>query len=160
MYYLLFTKMKYNKYPIFTAWTKSKKLIKKAYKYRKDIGIECYIGVVEKQDAMFKIDNQLKNVNIIYGLNILDTESSYASFTESFQEIILPSILDSLYTLSSGLGYLRDSSIGDSVDLLRWSILDGLDNGPTFLGDKTFFSDIYKLNIEELYKEYLRGEWS
>jgi hypothetical protein len=160
MYYLLFTKRSYNKYSIFTAWTKSKKLIKKVYKYRKDIGIECYIGVVEKQDAMFQIDNQLKNVNIIYGLNILDTESSYASFTESFQEIILPSILDSLYTLSSGLGYLRDSSISDSVDLLRWSILDGLDNGPTFLGDKTFFSDIYKLNIEELYNEYLRGEWS
>ena len=160
MYYLLFTKRSYNKYPTFTAWTKSRKLLTKVYRYRKNIGIECHIATVNNQAAVFRIDNKLTKLNKICGLDIIDTESSYTSFTDLFQETILPSILDSLYTMSNSLEYLRDNSIKDNIDLVRWSILDGLDNGPTFLGDKTLFTDIYKLNIEELYNEYLRGDWS
>jgi hypothetical protein len=160
MYYVLFTKRRYNKYPTFTAWTDSKKLIKQAYRYRKNIGIDCHIAVIKNQDAIFNLNNMLKNICIMYGFNLIETESSYSIFTDLFQETMLPSILDSLYTLGSGLDYLRNDNLKNNIDLMRWSILDSLDNGPSFIGDKTIFIDIYKLNMPKLYNEYLRGDWS
>ena len=160
VYYALFTKMKYNKYPKFTAWTKSKKLIRKAYRHRKEIGTECFIASVKNEDAKFYIDNELKYIEPIFGCKVIDTESSYMEFTELFQDAILPSILDSLYILNYGLSLIRNSDIYSNIEYLSNSILCRLNKGPSWLGDKMFYSNIYKLNIEEIYNEYLRGEWS